>query len=139
MCTLVLALLIVTFTQTAEAEWLWTDQSYLKMKFEGFLKEKISKDCKNSIEGDLFGFQTGYPQQDKKEIAYEMVVRLSKPCFKKLEKTLFDLKNKGKLVIAGTKKANRLFTKFDADGGPTIIFYFSATKQEMEEVARSRS
>ncbi|MEQ1639076.1 MAG: hypothetical protein ABL903_20645, partial [Methylococcales bacterium] len=54
-------------------------------------------------------------------------------CFVSLERKLNYLKSIEKLLV-GAKKPTKLFTKFSADQGPTMIFYFAATERDISEV-----
>ncbi|NOT65531.1 MAG: hypothetical protein HOP06_05815 [Methylotenera sp.] len=115
--------------QSVRAEWIWDDKPDLKNKFERTVQENISDKCNSD---NLFGYQDAYPTEEN-EIAYEIVVNLSKSCFVSLERKLNYLKSIEKLLV-GAKKPTKLFTKFSADQGPTMIFYFAATERDISEV-----
>jgi hypothetical protein len=118
--------------QSAKAEWLWNDPDSLRVRFKKLINDKLPKGYHAPKGTELFGSQNAY-EGDKNEIAYEMVIRLDEACFQKLSKKLGELKRQDKLVL-GNKKPSRLFSKFNADGGPTIIFYFPASDSDLRDL-----
>jgi hypothetical protein len=71
--------------------------------FEKLINDNLPTGCHAPKGIELFGYQNAYQHGDKKEIAYEMVIRLDEACFQKLSKHLSELKSQDKLVL-GNKK-----------------------------------
>ena len=111
---------------------MWNDPDSLRVRFKKLINDKLPKGYHAPKGTELFGSQNAY-EGDKNEIAYEMVIRLDEACFQKLSKKLGELKRQDKLVL-GNKKPSRLFSKFNADGGPTIIFYFPASDSDLRDL-----
>jgi hypothetical protein len=146
-----LSVAAVTFSASpTRSDLLWSDGCDVRQRIQGFVRSKIAKTCTwpkadsdvqsvcRRIKDDgLFGYQDVRRQSDDRPtIAVEVVVRLEKPCFAKLKASI--LKSiKAKVPIISNRKASLSpDSKFDADGGPTLIFYFRAKPSELTDVDR---
>jgi hypothetical protein len=138
---------VMISSSSARSELLWSDGCDIRQRIQGFIRSQIAKTCtwpksdssvqsvcKMIKDDGLFGYQDARRQSDRPDtIAVEVVVRLDKTCFAKLEtSTLKSIKAKSPII--SNRKAASLFSKFDADGGPTLIFYFRAKPSELIDI-----
>jgi hypothetical protein len=140
---------VIFSASPARSDLLWSDGCDVRQRIQGFIRSKIAKTCtwpkadsdvqsvcRKLKDDGLFGYQDVRRQPDRPHtIAVEVVVRLEKPCFANLKASILR-SIKAKLPIISNRKAASLFSKFDADGGPTLIFYFRAKPSELTAVDR---
>src|SRR4051794_34559144 len=74
------------------AESLWYYRESVKKEFRQLITDNLLNRCLPQKTEPLFAYQTPNPRGDNK-IAYEMVVRLGKPCFDQLVQKLKQLKS----------------------------------------------
>lgn len=128
--------LALIFTQVARAEWDWTDKADLKRKFETTISEHLSKSCAGNIRSPNFHYQT--TNAEDSEISYQISFSVDRVCFQRLVNRLSKLLKKDQLTIVSSKKPIRLFSKYNADSGPTLIFYFSAIAADIRNANNQR-
>lgn len=129
-------LLILLFPQVAKAEWDWTDKADLKRKFETTISEHLSKSCASLTSPPVFHYQT--TDAEDSEISYQISFSIDRVCFQRLVTRLNKLLKKNQLTIVSSKKPIRLFSKYNADSGPTLVFYFSATAADIRNANNQR-
>ncbi|MEG3436317.1 hypothetical protein V0288_04225 [Pannus brasiliensis CCIBt3594] len=132
------------FLTPALAEWIW-DSEYLKWRFETFIRDEVKKNCDDySLKNLEFKYQTAIIPDDKTIAYYGVVLGSTLTCWENLQRAMETGIEEGKLSL-GAKKPKKVAFFPDvihgkngvADGGPTIMFYFPATKSEICEMSRS--
>lgn len=125
----------------AQAEWLWDDPEYLKGQFESFVRNEIQNQCDDySVNNLSFGYQDAYPvDEENPTIAYQIVVLGSTlSCWENLQREIVRSFEEDEVLI-GIKQPNKVSFFPDvvtgknpiADSGPSIVFYFPVTKDEI--------
>jgi hypothetical protein len=137
------------FSASANSELLWSDGCDVRQRFQTFIRKRIPQNCSwpkspvdvqgrcsNLNTDGLFGYQDLRRHSDRPPIiAYEAVVHVNKTCFSQLtSRVRAVVKSKGSII--SNRNASDLFSQYNADGGPTFIFYFPATVDELNEVDR---
>ncbi len=124
-------LVLAVSTSAVRAECLWDDRADLDKRFKAFVAASVSASCKP--------LKTGYMTllvQEPRTLKFEMVVRMSKSCFAKTSKALGKLQKQGKLIACRGNRATAVESYPNADGGPTFMIVFRASKAEMREAGR---
>ena len=130
------------------SELRWSDGCDIRQRFFTFIRararmtqgcrwpkkpsDRAPQDCRRLNIDGLFAYQNlrRYPQDPPPDkIAYEAIVDVNKTCFKRLASRV----RKDKAAIIPNKKPS-VEEFYKADGGPTLIFYFPATADELNEV-----
>ena len=128
------AVIVLCLPSVARAEWLWGDTPDVKREFEGLVTTNLSQQCQQT-NSEPFGYQSAYVTP-KGQIGYEMVLRLDKACFDALVRRLRRLKTQKRLALRN-KIPTSVADFYNADGGPTIIFHFSASELDLKDLERA--
>jgi hypothetical protein len=114
------------------AECLWADREDLKQKFEHFILGHVPNTCEWYLGDRKFGYQAAFVNEDRK-IIYEIRVPVDAQCFVKLSNSLKSMEKKNKLVQCGSKRAYKINI---FKGANSIMFYFNASEEDIQEVGR---
>jgi hypothetical protein len=145
----ILATLITTLSAIpAKSELLWSDICDVRQRMQTFIRKQLpakcvwppadpdlQRLCKKIKDDGLFGYQDVRKDSVRPStIAIEIVVWVDQSCFNELHSNIRSLINSNANIIS-IRKAADIFSAFNADGGPTLIFYFPATPHDLEDLS----
>ena len=125
----------------ARAELLWDDGADLEQRIDRTMRTVLPRRCtlpavsvpaSDAESTSLIGYNNARASGER-QISYEVVVRVDRPCFQAAQRALRQRVRNRRAVISN-KTASAVEAYFDADGGPTFIFRFPATAAEVRSL-----